>query len=79
MNIGMGFKKLRNELNMTQREFSTKTGMSRSYLGNLENNRGEPSIKTIRDIVEKTDIDVVDFLIDYCGVNRNTQERSQTK
>lgn len=70
MNIGEGFRQFRKSLNLTQKEFAEKANISRSYLGNLEKNRGDPSMATIKKIIEPFDIQLVKFLVDYCGVKR---------
>lgn len=46
-NIGDNIKKIRKDRNMTQKDFASKIGVSRSYLGDLENNRKSPSADTI--------------------------------
>lgn len=45
--IGDNIKKIRKNKKMTQNEFASAIGMSRSYLGDLENNRKSPSAGTI--------------------------------
>lgn len=51
-NIGNNIKKVRKEKNMTQNEFASAVGISRSYLGDLENNRKSPSADTIRKLAK---------------------------
>lgn len=46
-NIGENIKKIRKHKKMTQDEFASLIGFSRSYLGDLENNRKNPSADTI--------------------------------
>lgn len=45
--IGETIKWIRKERKMTQKDFASKIGLSRSYLGDLENNRKSPSADTI--------------------------------
>lgn len=50
MDIGNAIKSIRIEEQMTQEEFANKAGISRSYLGDLENNRKSPSVETLQKI-----------------------------
>lgn len=58
MNIGLQIKRLRKELKMTQAEFSQKTGISRSYLSDVENGRYHPSLITVEQIATKLNMNV---------------------
>ncbi|OQO71179.1 hypothetical protein BH747_04110 [Enterococcus villorum] len=60
--VGDNIKILRQSLNLTQAEFAKKMGISRSYLGDLENNRRNPSTETIKKLSKKTGIST-SFLI----------------
>ncbi|MBZ6527806.1 helix-turn-helix transcriptional regulator [Aerococcaceae bacterium DSM 111021] len=51
-NIGENIKKIRLEQNKTQAEFAKQVGLSRSYLGDLENNRKSPSVETIEKLAK---------------------------
>lgn len=50
--IGTNIKKIRKSLNMSQNVFAEKAGISRSYLGDLENNRKSPSAETLKKLAE---------------------------
>lgn len=67
--VGSNIKNLRKELKMTQAEFAKKMGISRSYLGDLENNRRNPSTDTISKIAEKTG-KTVGFFIEGTEFNK---------
>lgn len=53
MEIGDNIKKIRKEKKLTQQELAKKIGISRSYLSDVENNRYNPSSKTIESFAEK--------------------------
>ncbi|KAB7520308.1 helix-turn-helix domain-containing protein, partial [Enterococcus faecium] len=47
VNIGKNIRTIRKQQKLTQNELADKMNISRSYLGDLENNRRNPSIETI--------------------------------
>lgn len=49
-------KKLRKELNMTQDEFSSKIGLSRNFIAQLETGAKKPSDRTVADICREFNI-----------------------
>lgn len=53
MTIGDNIKSLRIERNLTQEKFAKEIGISRSYLSDIENNRKNPSSKTLESLSEK--------------------------
>lgn len=53
MQIGGNIKRIRMNKRLTQDEFSKETGISRSYLSDLENNRKSPTIETLEKIARK--------------------------
>lgn len=57
-NIGINIKKIRKNKGMTQSEFASAAGISRSYLGDLENNRKNPSANTLRKLSDKFDVPI---------------------
>lgn len=56
MAIGDNIKQIRKEKKLTQQELAKKMGISRSYLSDVENNRYNPSSKTIETLAEKLDV-----------------------
>lgn len=54
--VGDNIKTLRQSLKLTQEEFAKKAKISRSYLGDLENNRRNPSTETIKKLSKNTGI-----------------------
>lgn len=63
MAVGENIKNARKKMNMTQDEFAHKIGISRSYLGDLENNRRNPSTETLKKIAKKLDVSLL-YLLD---------------
>lgn len=49
-------KKLRKELNLTQEEFSSKIGLSRNFIAQIETGSKNPSDRTISDICREFNI-----------------------
>lgn len=56
MSIGETIKQYRKRRGLTQRELAETTGLSRSYLGDIESDRYNPSVKTLRAIAETLQI-----------------------
>lgn len=52
INIGNNIKSVRKQKGFTQKELALKANISRSYLADIENNRYNPSIDTIKHIAE---------------------------
>lgn len=49
-------KMLRKELNLTQEEFSTKIGLSRNFIAQIETGTKKPSDRTISDICREFNV-----------------------
>lgn len=62
MTVGHRIKNLRKEKNMTLRELSHKTGISVSFLSDIENGRSNPSLERLKDIAGVLDV-TVSFLM----------------
>lgn len=56
MSIGSNIKKIRKEKKITQNDLAKEMGISRSYLGDLENDRRNPSTKTLESLAQKLDV-----------------------
>ena len=63
MTIGSNIKKFRKELNLTQSELAEKSNISRTYLSDVENDRYNPSIDTLKDISKALSIDTEVLII----------------
>lgn len=64
MEIGAQIKRIRKEHGLTQVELSRESNISRSYLGDLEGDRYNPSLDTLISIASALDVDVSVFLSD---------------
>lgn len=66
MSIGEKIKSLRVQNNLTQRELADEINFSHSYIGDLENNRTNPSIKTLEVIANYFELETTYFLEKSC-------------
>jgi transcriptional regulator with XRE-family HTH domain len=62
VNIGKNIRTIRKQQKLTQNELADKMNISRSYLGDLENNRRNPSIDTISSLANALNIDINQIL-----------------
>lgn len=69
ISIGTKIRNARREAGMTQVELAKKTSLSRSYIGDIEKDRYNPSVATLRAIAEATGVPVESIL----GNNTLTQ------
>ena len=53
MNVGEKIKRVRTNKGLSQQDFAEATGLSRTYISDLENNRKSPSVKTLEKIAKK--------------------------
>lgn len=60
--IGTKIRDARKEAGMTQVELAKKTSLSRSYIGDIEKDRYNPSVATLRAIAEATGVPVESIL-----------------
>lgn len=58
MTLGDNIKRIRKDKKMTQEILANELGISRSYLGDLENNRRNPSSKTLEKLSNKLDVSI---------------------
>ena len=56
--IELFIRKIRIEKNMTQEELSQKSGISESYISELENNLKMPTILTLCRLTEALEVDI---------------------
>ena len=53
LSIGEQIKRVRTNKGLSQQDFAEATGLSRTYISDLENNRKSPSVKTLEKIAKK--------------------------
>lgn len=63
-NLGANIKRLRKSRGLTQQKLSADANISRSYLGDVENGRYNPSIETLKDIAKALNVELNDLLGD---------------
>lgn len=64
--IGEKLRKLRNEKGVTQRQLAEAVNYSSSYIGDLESNRTNPSIKTLEILARYFDTEMGYFFEGEC-------------
>ena len=64
LGIGKRIKSKRKERGFTQQELANKANISRSYLGDLEGDRYNPSIDTLKDIADALGVDITELIED---------------
>lgn len=69
MSIGERIKNLRKERKLTQVELAKKSNISRSYLTDIENNRYNPSVETLKAIANSLEVTLSDILSDEVKEN----------
>lgn len=62
MTIGENIKKYRIEKGLTQKELAERCNLSRSYLADIERNRYNPSLETLKIIAKNLDISLSTLL-----------------
>ena len=91
MAVGENVKRIRTNKRLTQEEFAKEVGISRSYLGDLENDRKSPTVETLEKISSKMETTVryllggnevnnkaIDFLMEY-GFKLMTNVKGEKK
>ncbi|ENJ9655871.1 helix-turn-helix transcriptional regulator [Clostridium botulinum] len=64
MNVSNKLRNLRNENNLTLKELSAKSGISVSFISDIENRRRNPSIETLKTLADALGVSVNDFFDD---------------
>lgn len=64
MSIGEKIKNLRKENKLTQVELAKKSNISRSYLADIENDRYNPSLETLKALAHSLDVNLSDIVSD---------------
>ncbi|MED1557559.1 helix-turn-helix transcriptional regulator [Bacillus paramycoides] len=75
MSVPFNIKRYRKEKKMTQKELAEKANISRSYLGDLEGGRYNPSLDTLNTIAKALNVNINLLLTDS---ETNTLEFSPT-
>lgn len=70
MSIGEKVRKIRKEKGLSIMDLKEKTGLSKSTISDLENNKSSPTIDTLQKIADALGVDVRDFFED------NTEKQS---
>lgn len=78
MSIGDNIKFIRKERNLTQDELAKKMCISRSYLSDIENNRKNPSSKTIESLADKLGVSM-SYLLEGKKTLRDLDENEKTE
>jgi transcriptional regulator with XRE-family HTH domain len=61
VNIGNRIKKFRKTNSLTIKQLAEKVGVSQSYISQLENDKVNPSLGTLKKIANALDINMIDF------------------
>lgn len=77
MSIGERIKNLRKERKLTQVELAKKSNISRSYLTDIENNRYNPSVETLKAIANSLEVTLSDILSDEAKKNYSLNDRDK--
>lgn len=77
MSIGERIKNLRKERKLTQVELAKKSNISRSYLTDIENNRYNPSVETLKAIANSLEVTLSDILSDEVKENSGLNDKDR--
>ena len=70
MSIGRNVRRIRKEKGFSIMDLKEKTGLSKSTISDLENDKSSPTIDTLQKIADALGVDVRDFFED------NTEKQS---
>lgn len=62
--IGDNIRKYRRKKNLTQKQLGELLELSNTYLSDIENNRTNPSIKTLKKVAKALEISYIELLED---------------
>lgn len=81
MNVSTKLRNLRKENKLTLKELSTKSGISVSFISDVENKRRNPSIDTLQTLADALGVSVNYFFDDNSTTkqNKTTTSRKSTK
>ena len=81
MDLGITIKNIRKEKKQTQNEFASLCGITQTYLSQIESNRKEPNLSTLKIISEvlKVPLPILFFLsLDENDIQPNKRKAFQT-
>lgn len=64
LKIGLNIKKIRKERNLSQNDLAKLAGISRGYLGDVEQQRSNPSLKFLNSIAVALDLPLKEVIGD---------------
>lgn len=76
MNVSTKLRNLRKSNNLTLKELSTKSGISISFISDIENRRRNPSIDTLEILAKALNVSVNEFFDEN---NKSTSKNSLSK
>lgn len=79
MSIGDKLKKLRKENNLTLKELHNKTGISISFISDIENKRRNPSIDNLKVLAQALNTSVSDLLDENSKTNETNTLNEKDK
>ncbi len=77
MNIGIKIRQIRNELELTQKEFALELDISDNYISLIESGKKTPSLKLLSLIHERFDIDLIEYVENIPGVKELRKKYSE--
>lgn len=75
MSLGVAIKTLRKLKGLTQVQLAEKTNLSRSYIADIERERYNPSVESLRAIAEALDTDLSSLFYEINGINPDLSEK----
>ncbi|MDU5108854.1 MAG: helix-turn-helix transcriptional regulator [Clostridium sp.] len=77
MSIGERIKSLRKQNKLTQVELAKKSNISRSYLADIENDRYNPSLETLKALSYSLNVNLSDIVSEKNESNTNLNQRDK--
>ncbi len=79
MEIGKNIKKIRNIRGLTQGELAKKAHISRSYIGDIEGGRYNPSFRTLIALAAALKVDIASFIDGSPLIERHPDDLAQDR
>ncbi len=77
MNIGNAIKEFRKKRNQTQIELADQCSITQTYLSQIESNKKEPNLSTLKTISEKLDVPIA--VLFFMGMEETDVKPSKKK
>jgi len=74
MELGNQIKKFRKNLGLTQKDLAAKANISRSYLADVENNRYNPSLETLKAIAISLNISLGELISENSNLSQAVED-----